>query len=95
MKISLLTFLLILSSFCTVLAQKVWMVPNKGQWDESIRYNVDLNSGKLFLENQGMTFFMTDAMAHNHHNGEESTHELTKYHAIKHVFPYDEYVAFN
>jgi gliding motility-associated-like protein len=83
----ILSLIFVISS-CVLWSQKVWMIPNQGQWDESIRYNIDLNSGKLFLENQGMTFFMTDAMAHNHHDGEESTHELTKYHAIKHVFPY-------
>ena len=85
---SLLSFLLIISSSCALLAQKVLMIPNKGQWDERIQYSVDLNGGKLYLENQGMTYFLTDAMSHNHHNGEETTHESTKYHAIKHIFPH-------
>ena len=64
------------------------MIPNEGQWDERIRYNIDLNGGKLYVENKGMTFFLTDAMSHNHHDGEETTHELTKYHAVKHIFPH-------
>lgn len=83
----LFSFIFIFAS-CVLWSQKVWMTPNKGQWDDRIRYNVDLNSGKLFVENQGMTFFLTDAMSHNHHDGEEATHEQTKYHAIKHVFPF-------
>ncbi|MFM6933918.1 MAG: PKD domain-containing protein [Flavobacteriales bacterium] len=85
---SLLTFILFLTTFCTTWSQKVWMIPNKGQWDERILYNVDLNSGKLLLENRGMTFFLTDAMSHQHHNGAETTHDKTSYHAIKHIFPH-------
>lgn len=83
----LLTFLLITTSSFALFAQKVWMIPNKGQWDERIQYSVDLNGGKLYVENQGMTYFLSDAMSHNHHDGEETTHEKTKYHAVKHIFP--------
>jgi gliding motility-associated-like protein len=84
----LLTFLLIASSSFALFGQKVWMIPNKGQWDERILYNVDLNGGKLYVENQGMTFFLTDAMSHNHHDEKDTIHEKTKYHAIKHIFPH-------
>lgn len=85
---SLLAFLIVFFCSCALFAQKVWMIPNKGQWDQRIQYNIDLNGGKMYLENQGMTFFLTDAMSHNHHNGQETTHEKTNYHAIKHVFPH-------
>lgn len=84
----LLTFLLFFFCSFAVFSQKVWMIPNEGQWDERIQYNVDLNSGKLYLEDQGMTFFLTDALNHNHHDGHETTHEKTSYHAIKHIFPH-------
>jgi gliding motility-associated-like protein len=73
-----------LSSF----SQVVWMTPNRGQWDERILYNVDLNGGKLYIENKGMTFYLTTAMDHDHQEqAEDHEEERTKYHALKHVFP--------
>ena len=73
-----------LSSF----SQVVWMTPNRGQWDERILYNVDLNGGKLYIENKGMTFYLTTAMDHNHQEKvEHHEEEKTKYHVLKHVFP--------
>jgi len=61
------------------------MTPNRGQWDDRIRYNVDLNQGKMYLENKGMTFLLTDALAHNHSeiNHDHDSEGLIKYHAIK------------
>jgi gliding motility-associated-like protein len=84
----LLTLLTVICCTDGLFAQKVWMIPNEGQWDNRIQYNIDLNGGKMYLEPQGMTYFMTDAMSHNHHDGQETIHEKTKYHAIKHVFPH-------
>ena len=73
-----------LGSFC----QEVWLTPNRGQWDSRILYNVDLNSGKLYIENKGMTFYLTDAMNHEHtSDSHDHATEKKKYHAIKHVFP--------
>lgn len=63
------------------------MIPNKGQWDSRIAYNIDLNGGKMYIEKGGMTFFFTDAMQHNHN--ENHLHEndsITRYHAIKQRF---------
>ncbi len=63
------------------------MTPNRGQWDERILYNVDLNGGKLYIENKGMTFYLTTAMNHDHQEqSEDHEEERTKYHALKHVF---------
>jgi hypothetical protein len=63
------------------------MTPNRGQWDEKIQYSIDLNQGKMYLENQGMTYFLTDALAHNHSEGEHhhnhSEEGIIHYHAIK------------
>ena len=64
------------------------MTPNRGQWDERILYNVDLNGGKLYIENKGMTFYLTNIMNHDHQeHKEEHEEERTKYHALKHIFP--------
>jgi hypothetical protein len=61
------------------------MTPNMGQWDKRILYNVDLNQGKLYVEADGMTFFLSDAMAHNH-DGKVHKEEGIKYHSIKQTF---------
>ena len=74
-------------SFSNLVAQTVWMTPNRGQWDEKIQYSIDLNQGKMYLENTGMTFFLTDALGHNHSEGghDHSAEEegIVHYHAIK------------
>ncbi len=66
-------------------SQPIWMTPNRGQWDERILYNVDLSQGKLYLEEEGMMFYFTDAMSHNH-GGEKHKAEGIKYHAVKQSF---------
>ena len=74
------------SSFA--MGQNIWMTPNQGQWDSRIDYAVDLAQGKLYIEENSMCFFMTDAMSHEH----EHVHDLEQvesginYHAIKQNF---------
>ena len=41
------------------------MTPNLGQWDDRINYAVDLDLGKLYLQKGGMSFFLSDFMAHD------------------------------
>lgn len=69
-------------------SQPIWITPNRGQWDDRIQYNVDLNQGKLYLENTKMTFFLTDAMSHNHTEHEDHSEEKSgiAYHAIHQTF---------
>jgi len=64
------------------------MTPNRGQWDDRIQYSVDLNQGKLYLENNKMTFFLTDAMSHNHTEHEVRSEEKSgiAYHTINQTF---------
>ncbi len=74
-------FLLILAS--SVHSQTVWMTPNRGQWDNRILYNIDVNQGKMYLENDGMTFYLSDVMAHNHSEDNHVEHkEGYKFHVI-------------
>ncbi len=63
--------------FCasTLFAQKVWMTPNMGQWDNRIDYSVELDLGKLYIQNDGMYFFLTDFMTHNHSHQEDHDHQ--------------------
>jgi gliding motility-associated-like protein len=83
-----LSFIILLLLSLDCLSQDVWMTPNRGQWDERILYNVDLNQGKLYLENTQMTFYLSDALSHNH--GEHEHHSEEKkgisYHVIKKTF---------
>ena len=67
------------------MGQNIWMTPNQGQWDSRIDYTVDLAQGKLYLEDNGMCFFLTDIMSHEHSHDEhnESSHSTVNYHAIK------------
>ena len=69
------------------MAQKIWMTPNSGQWDPRIDYAVDLSQGKLYMENDGMCFYLTDVMSHQHdeedHHSEDA---LYKAHVIKQKF---------
>ncbi|MBM3429699.1 MAG: hypothetical protein FJX99_01800, partial [Bacteroidetes bacterium] len=83
----IITISIILSSLVAV-SQTIWMTPNRGQWDERILYNVDLNQGKLYLENNKMTFFLTDAMSHNHTEHEDHSEEKSgiAYQAIHQTF---------
>jgi hypothetical protein len=53
-------FLFVLLSANTLQAQEVWMIPNKGQWDERIVYNVELVNGNMIIEKDGFTFSLSD-----------------------------------
>lgn len=69
-------------------AQTVWMHPNRGQWDERINYQVELENGNLYIEDQGITIFMSDFNEHSHpHEGAEAENETYRYHSIRTYFP--------
>lgn len=55
-------------------SQSVWLHPNVGQWDKEIIYSVDMVSGHLYVDPQGFTYILHDAMAHKH-DGEEHEEE--------------------
>lgn len=76
---SILTFI-ILSLFSSVLlAQDVWLHPNKGQWDNRIEYKIDLDLGEMYLEPDGLSYFLYDAkIKHNHSNNSDHTHDQTE-----------------
>lgn len=71
-----------------IFSQEVWMTPNRGQWDDRILYNVDINQGKLYLEGNQMTFYLSDAMGHNHSEHEHHSEERSgiAYHTIRQTF---------
>ncbi|MDR0802268.1 gliding motility-associated C-terminal domain-containing protein [Fluviicola sp.] len=66
-------FLLLVS--CAVSAQEsvVTLRPNRGQWDSRIDYLIGLQSGNMYLEQTGFTYFFYHFSGHNH--DDEGTHE--------------------
>ncbi|MEN9742247.1 MAG: hypothetical protein RLZZ65_52 [Bacteroidota bacterium] len=74
--------------------QDVWLYPNIGQWDDRILYNMPLPSGRVYVEKEGLTYFLSNANSHPHDHGAEESKagshleasELGQYHCIKHVF---------
>ena len=83
-----LIFFSLLGSFFGT-GQNIWMTPNLGQWDARIDYSVDLAQGKLYLEGDGLCYYFTDALSHNHEHHKEhhdEAEEPNRYHAIKQSF---------
>ncbi len=69
--------------------QDVWMTPNRGQWDNRIQYSININQGKLYLEADQLTFYLTDVMSHNHsenHIESEENKTGNAYHVIQQQF---------
>ena len=66
-----LVFLLLIS--CAVKAQEsaVTMRPNRGQWDSRIDYSIGLQSGNMYLEETGFTYFFYQFNGHYHDAGHE------------------------
>ena len=84
-----LNFLFVLLLTLDICGQDVWMTPNRGQWDNRIQYSVTLNQGKLYVESDQLTFYLTDVMSHNHSEHPiEQEEEKTgnSYHVIKQHF---------
>jgi gliding motility-associated-like protein len=65
-------FFLFLTSFGQS-SEKVWMHPNKGQWEDIILQKVDLTNGDLFLTRKGMTFHFNNAAELSHHHQDTGT----------------------
>ncbi len=45
--------LILLVSFATC-GQDGWMTPNRGQWDDRILYDLELDHGDFFIEKAGV-----------------------------------------
>lgn len=55
----------------------VWLHPNKGQWNQSIQYQVDLVSGKMYIEPDAFTyhFYENPRKDHDHSHPEKNKDE--------------------
>ncbi len=68
------TFLLMLLCAITSfsqLAEKVWMHPNKGQWEDQVLHKIKINQGDFYVTRSGMTFHLNNAAELMHHHDEE------------------------
>ena len=52
------TIILFIFFELTTYAQKISMTPNQGQWDERIDFSIPIQSGKLYIEQDGLTFWL-------------------------------------
>ncbi|MBL4862803.1 MAG: gliding motility-associated C-terminal domain-containing protein [Crocinitomicaceae bacterium] len=83
----------LITSLQWVYTQEVWMHPNAGQWDDRIEYKVDLQMGEMYIEKDGFTYFLNDAvqkMRHSHdgdlQHGDMEQHEEFDAHVIRSKF---------
>ena len=61
------------------------MIPNKGQWDERIVYNVELVNGNMIIEKDGFTFSLSDIrskVGHKHEGEEDHQRQSLERHHI-------------
>lgn len=71
------------------LAQEVWMHPNRGQWEDPIRFKVELNQGEMFIENKGFTFHLNNGkslLSHHHEGDHDHQEEALKGQVIRSTF---------
>lgn len=63
-------------------------IPNKGQWPAAVRYAMDVQSGRVFLESDAITYVLYDGKAlerlHGHqHEKDNHQSESIAHHALK------------
>lgn len=59
--------LLCLTSLAYAQSDRVWLHPNRGQWDHRIAYKVELHSGEMLVEDKGFTFHFFEQTGDSHH----------------------------
>ncbi|MDX1652160.1 MAG: gliding motility-associated C-terminal domain-containing protein [Brumimicrobium sp.] len=68
--------------------EKVWMHPNKGQWDARILYKVSLGQGEFYIENDRFTYALNNLSEMNDHGHDHDEHPIDKIktHTVHSVF---------
>jgi gliding motility-associated-like protein len=86
----LLGFVFFLTAFfVSAQEEEIWMYPNEGQWESQIKYQVNLNNGKMYLEANRFTFhFYENILKHHQHTKEKSSNSTKTIHnhVIQHEF---------
>jgi len=79
-----------LVSLCNIsyAQEEVWMIPNKGQWEEQVNYKVQLSNGAFFIEDKTFTFALYESPSNHNHGLKRKTHssKIIKGHVIKQHF---------
>jgi gliding motility-associated-like protein len=65
----------------------VWFHPNRGQWEEHVRYKVELQKGAFYVEKDGFTYDFTnldEVIGHGqeHHHNHDHTNAIVQRHTI-------------
>ena len=83
----MLTICLGVNSFAQ---DEIWIKPNQGQWHDNVTYRIDIPGGKMYLEDQGFTYALTNNYTHYHEgHGDDHEHtseDLPSMHAVKTTF---------
>lgn len=87
----LLHIFLLINSLTFGQEDYVWMIPNDGQWEDVIKYRINLSGGEMYIEDQGFTYRFdnrSDVYGHHHKQVDKNQqHEnIYRYHAIKTSF---------
>ena len=51
--------------------ENVLLHPNEGQWDSQIHFRADMHQGNVLINQTGFTYFLSDAMSHDHDGKEK------------------------
>ena len=79
MKFLLLSLFFLFTICVSAQENEIWIYPNKGQWESKIKYQINLQAGKMYFENNRFTYhFYESANKHKHTNKRNSTHKSTK-----------------
>ncbi len=78
----LLLFLFFHFTICvSAQGDEIWIYPNKGQWESKIKYQIDLQAGKMYFENNRFTYhFYESPHKHQHTNKRKSADKNTTIH---------------
>lgn len=71
--------------------QRVWIHPNRGQWEKQINHRIELTHGKVYLENSGFTYHFDNSgevlhPKHDDHNHPDVDPTVLQQHVIRHTF---------
>jgi gliding motility-associated-like protein len=66
-------------------------IENKGQWNEKVKFKVDMSGATAFLEKDGITYLLSDKIEHNHQQHEKKALLIEEEHEIEQVIRYHAY----
>ena len=78
MKFLLVSLFFLTTFFVLAQEQEIWIHPNKGQWENNIKYQVNLQNGKMFLENNRFTYHFYESFRKHHHDNHGKRYIETK-----------------